>query len=268
MTFRSSASYLKHRIAEVYGYRNMISSLVKRDLKGRYRNSALGFLWNFMNPLFQMIIYYIVFSALMPFTMEAYYVFLPVGMIPWLFFSGSMNEGSKCVVNNSSMICKINFPREVVPITTVLSNFINFLISYAMVFALIAMTGHGFNGIALTLLPIIIALQLIFILGIVFMTSATNVYYRDVSSVIGVLMMGMIWITPVMYRSYFDDALLHMVLTYNPMTYFMNVYHDILYFKTVPDLFDLGVCTLLATITIIVGWLIFVKLQRRFAEEL
>ena len=268
MTFRTNMSYLRGRIAEVYRYRNMISSLVKRDLKGRYRNSALGFLWNFMNPLFQIIIYFIVFSALMIFTMDAYYVFLPVGMMPWFFFSGSMNEGSKCIVSNSSMVSKMNFPREVIPIKTVLSNFVNFLISYSIVFVLIAVTGYGFNGIALLLLPVIIIIQFFFILGIVFMTSATNVYYRDVSSVIGVLMMGMIWITPIMYRSYFDDALLQTIIAYNPLTYFMNVYHDILYFKTVPDLFDLGVCTLLAVTVMIIGWLIFVKLQHRFAEEL
>ena len=246
----------------------MILSLTKRDLKGRYRNSALGFLWNFMNPLFQIIIYFIVFSALISFDMEAYYIFLPVGMIPWLFFSGSMNAGSNCIVNQASMVKKVNFPREVIPIVTVLSNFVNFLISYMIVFALIIVTGHGFSGIALMALPIIVFLQFLFILGMVFITSAANVYYRDVSSIIGVLMMGMIWITPVIYRGYFEDALLQTILKYNPMTYFMNVYHDILYSKMIPSMFDLQVCGVLAVIVLVVGWLIFVKLQRGFAEEL
>jgi ABC-type polysaccharide/polyol phosphate export systems, permease component len=268
MSVRTSVNYMADRLKRIYDYRNMISSLVKRDLKGRYRNSVFGFLWNFMNPLFQIMIYFIVFSALMSFGMDSYYVFLTAGMIPWFFFSSSMTAGSGCIVNQAGMVSKINFPREVIPIVLVTSNLVNFLISYAFVLALIAITGYGFSGIALLFLPIIVIIQYLFTLGIVFLTSSIDVYYRDISSIVGVLMMGMIWITPVIYRDYFGSEVLQTILKYNPMTYFMNIYHDILYFKVIPGVFDLFVCSLLAIITLIGGWMIFVKLQHGFAEKL
>jgi ABC-type polysaccharide/polyol phosphate export systems, permease component len=261
-------TYLGNRLKEIYRYRNMVFSLVKRDLKGRYRNSAFGFLWNFLNPLFQIIIYYIVFSSLMSFDMEAYHIFLTAGMIPWFFFSSSMTAGSSCIVNQAGMIQKMNFPREVIPIVLLTSNLVNFLIAYSMVFAMAAVTGYGFSGIALLFLPLVVVLQYLFTLGIVFATSSLDVYYRDVSSIIGVLMMGMMWVTPVIYRSYFGSELLQTILKFNPMTYFMNIYHDILYYKTVPAFYDLQVCGLLAVITLVAGWLIFVRLQHRFVEEL
>jgi len=259
---------LKYRLKDIYNYRNMILSLVKRDLKGKYRNSGLGFLWNFMSPLFQIIIYFIVFSSLMAMDMEYYYVFLTAGIVPWFFFSVSMTAGSACIAHQAGMIKKMNFPREVVPIVAVTTNLVNFLISYAIVFVLIALTGYGFEGMALLFLPVIIVFQYFFILGAVFLFSSIDVYYRDVSSIMGVLMMGMIWVTPVIYRSYFGSDLLQTILKYNPMTYFLNVFHDILYYKVIPNVEDLMICGLLAGIALVFGWLVFVKLQRKFVEEL
>ena len=268
MALQTAMGHIKGRFKEIYNFRNMIFSLVGRDLRGKYRNSSLGVLWYLMNPLFQIIIYFIVFSSMASFEMEAYYVFLTAGIIPWFFFSHSMSAGASCIVSQAGMIKKISFPREVIPITVVISNLVNFLIAYAIVFALIGVTGHGFNGIALLFLPVIVAIQFLFILGLVFLTSSLNVFYRDVSSIIGVLMMGMMWISPVIYRSYFGTELLQTILTYNPMTYFLNVFHDIMYSKIVPSMFDLGVCCLLALFAIILGWTVFAKLQHKFAEEL
>ena len=268
MVFRTTMMHLGERLKEIYNYRNMVFSLVKRDLRGKYRNSAFGFLWNFLNPLFQIIIYYIVFSSLMSFDMESYHVFLTAGMIPWFFFSSSMTAGSSCIVNQASMVQKMKFPREVIPIVLLISNLINFLIAYSIVFAMIAVTGYGFSGTSLLFLPVVVILQFLFTLGIVFITSSLDVYYRDVSSIVGVLMMGMIWVTPVIYRSYFGSELLQTILKYNPLTYFMNIYHDLLYYKTIPNLYDFEICGALAVIVLIIGWLIFVKLQYKFAEEL
>ena len=269
MNVRAGAASLRERIKSIFHYRNMIYSLVKRDLKGRYRNSAFGFLWNFMNPLFQIIIYYIAFSALVFRDMPAYYIFLPCGMIPWHFFSSSVSAGSSCIVSNGGMVKKINFPREVVPITLVTKNLVNFMIAYTIVFLMVIVTDFGFNGMALLFLPVIILIEYVFILGLVFLTSSVDVYYRDISQIMGVLMMGMIWVTPVIYRNYMiESTLLETIIKYNPMTYFMNVIHDIMYFKVIPDMFDLIICMILAVAAIVIGWLTFVKLQRGFAEEL
>ena len=104
------------RIKEIYAYREMIVSLVKRDLKGRYKGSALGFLWTFLNPLFQLIVYTMVFSTIMRAGIKDYYLFLFVALIPWIFFSTSLAGGASCIMAQQDMVKKIYFPREVLPI--------------------------------------------------------------------------------------------------------------------------------------------------------
>ena len=102
-----------NRIKELYSYREMIFSLVKRDLKGRYKGSALGFLWTFLNPLLQLAVYTMVFSVIMRAGIEDYYIFLFVALVPWIFFSTSLAGGSSCIWAQQEMVKKIYFPREV-----------------------------------------------------------------------------------------------------------------------------------------------------------
>ena len=107
---------MKH-LKEIYDYRQMIFSLVRKELRGRYKGSALGFLWTFINPLLQLCVYTFVFSIVMPNNIDKFYLYLFVGLIPWLFFSGSLTGGAACILNQKDMVKKIYFPREVMPIS-------------------------------------------------------------------------------------------------------------------------------------------------------
>lgn len=114
-------------LREIYAYRQMIFSLIKRDLRGRYKGSFLGFLWTFLNPLFQLIVYTIVFSNIMRAGYEDYYLFLFVALIPWIFFSTSVIGGASCIWAQKDMVNKIYFPREVLPIAHVTCQLVNML---------------------------------------------------------------------------------------------------------------------------------------------
>ena len=103
-------------IKELYAYREMIFSLVRRDLKGRYKGSALGFLWTFLNPLFQLCVFTVVFSVIMRNDIEDFYLFLFVALIPWIFFSTCLSGGASCILSQQDMVKKIYFPREVLPV--------------------------------------------------------------------------------------------------------------------------------------------------------
>ena len=116
------------RIKEIYAYREMTASLVRRDLKGRYKGSVLGFLWTFLNPLLQLAVYTMVFSTIMRSGIEDYYLFLFVALIPWIFFSTSLTGGAGCILSQQDMVKKIYFPREVLPFSYVLSQFVNKII--------------------------------------------------------------------------------------------------------------------------------------------
>jgi len=113
---------------ELYNYRQMIYSLVKKDLRGRYKGSALGFLWTFVNPLLQLMVYTVVFSVILRTNIDKYYLHLFVALIPWIFFSSAIIGGSSSIIAQKDLIKKIYFPREVIPIAYVTSCFVNMLL--------------------------------------------------------------------------------------------------------------------------------------------
>ena len=124
-------------IKEIYEYRDMIISLVRRELRGRYKGSVLGFLWTYINPLCQVIVYSAVFSIIFRVNIDKFYLYMIIGMMPWTFFSSSVMGGTTCVRAQSDMVKKIYFPREVIPISYVTSTFVNMLLSFIIVFGAI-----------------------------------------------------------------------------------------------------------------------------------
>ena len=257
-----------NKCKELYAYREMIQSLVRKELRGRYKSSVLGFLWTFINPLCQIIIYTIVFSNIFRMDIEKYYLFLTVVMIPWVFFSTSLTVGAVSVVNAKDLLTKIYFPREVLPISYVTSCLVNMLLSFIVVFAVLFIAGWGVSIGALIYLPIVILVEYILCLGLTMIISACTVYLRDLEHIMGVLMMAWIYLTPVMYDiSYIPDKLLP-IFKMNPMTSIAMSYRTILYYKKEPDLSTLLSSVVIGFVSLLVGSLIFNKLQRNFVEEL
>lgn len=256
------------RVKEIYSYREMIASLVKRDLKGRYKGSVLGFMWTFINPLLQLVVYTMVFSLIMRNGISDYYMFLFVALIPWIFFSTSFSGGSNCVLNEQNMIQKIYFPREVLPISFVTAQFVNMLLSFIVVFIVMIVMGYAFNPLAMICLPVIMLVEFILALGFAMLMSATTVYFRDLGHLAGIVAMAWQFLTPVMYDvSTVPDNLLW-VFYLNPMSSVIIAYRDILYFAKVPDLTTLLSAVVVGVVVLIIGWFTFDKLQRRFVEEL
>jgi ABC-2 type transport system permease protein len=255
-------------IKELYAYREMILSLVRRDLKGRYKGSALGFLWTFINPLLQLGVYTMVFSVIIPNDKKDYYLFLFVALIPWIFFSTSLSGGASCIWSQKEMVKKIYFPREVLPISFVTSQFVNMLLSFLVIFAVLIFSGKGVNPIALLYLPVIMIVEFILALSVAMISSAVTVYLRDVEYILGIITMAWQFLTPIMYSVDIVPAKLLPVFNLNPMTPIIVAYRDILYYKRVPELGTLVQAWSFGVILLIVGLVVFSKLKRHFAEEL
>ncbi len=258
---------IKH-LKEIYAYRQMIFSLVRKELRGRYKGSVLGFLWTFINPLLQLMVYTFVFSIVLPNNIDKFYLYLFVGLVPWLFFSGSMTGGAACIVNQKDMVKKIYFPREVMPISYVASGFVNMLFCFIVIFAVIIVSGVGVNPVALLYLPVIMIVEFIMALGGAMLTSALTVYFRDLEYILGILTMAWMYFTPVVYSMEMVPDWIKPYFNLNPMTPVINAYRDILYYKQVPHLSTLVQGLVLGIIVLIVGSISFRKLQRGFAEEL
>lgn len=256
------------RIKDIYAYRDMIYSLVRRELRGRYKGSVLGFLWTYINPLCQIIVYSAVFSVIFRVQIEKFYLYMTIGMMPWVFFSTSVQGGSTCVRAQSDMVKKIYFPREVIPISYVTSAFVNMLLSFIIVFLAVLTAGWGFNPLALLFLPLIMVIEYLLALGIAFIVSAVTVYFRDLEQIVGVLMMAWVYLTPIMYDIESVPEQLRTLIFLNPMTPVIVVYHDILYYRTFPDAACLLQAGLISLALFAVGFLLFWRLDRGFAEEL
>ncbi|HEZ7989461.1 MAG TPA: ABC transporter permease [Ruminococcus sp.] len=253
---------------ELYAYRQMIFSLVKKDLRGRYKGSVLGFLWTFINPLLQLVVYTIVFSFILKTNIERYYLYLFVALIPWIFFSSSITVGSASIVAQKDLIKKIYFPRMVIPISYVTSSFVNMLLCFIVIFAVIIVSGAGINFLALLTLPVIMLVEYILALGMAMLTSAITVYFRDLEHILGIVTMAWMYMTPIMYDKSIVPENLMPIFNLNPMTHVIECYRAVLYEKKIPDLTTLLSAAGLGILILIVGILVFNKLQKRFAEEL
>ena len=150
---------------EIYQYRQMIFSLVKKDLRGRYKGSVLGFLWKFINPLMQLVVYTFVFTYIMKAGIEKYYLYLFVALIPWIFFSSAITGGSSSIVAQKDLIKKIYFPREVIPISYVTSCFVNMLLCFLIIFPVMVISGISLNPLALLCLPVVMVVEYFLALG-------------------------------------------------------------------------------------------------------
>ncbi len=255
-------------LKEIYDYREMIHSLVKRDLRGRYKGSVLGFLWTFLNPLCQMLVYTLVFSVIMRAGIEKYYLFLFVALVPWTFFSSVLVSGCTCVLFQKNLVQKIYFPRQVLPIVFTTAQFINMLFSFIVVFAILLFTGFGFNLAALYYLPFVMFVEYILALGVTFIVSAATVFLRDLEYVFGIITMAWQFLSPVIYSVEQIPDEFRIVFYLNPMTSILTAYRDILYYKQVPELSTLMVALVIAVVVFAVGWIVFSKLSKRFAEVL
>lgn len=256
------------KFIEIFNYVDMVKGLVRRDLRGRYKGSILGFFWNFINPLCQVIVFYLVFSNIFRSGIEKFHVYLICGMMTWNFFAESLSQGSGCIVQQAEMTKKIYFPREILPISAVTSRFINLLLTLVVVAGIIAFSGVGFSLKALLFMPLILAIEYCMALGFSLLLSSIDVYFRDFEYMTGVVLMAWMWLTPIMYSLDSVPGYLQKLIAINPMTPIIMGYQSILYYKTVPDLIELGKSAIFAIIILAIGEFVFSKLEGRFAEEL
>ena len=255
-------------IRELYMYRTMTVSLVKKDLKGRYKGSVLGFLWTFINPLLQLGVYTLVFQVILKNPMPNYYMHLFVALVPWIFFSSALTTGSKAVLGQANMVKKIYFPREVLPLSYTLSSFVNMALSFIVIFAVYFISPMELKFAPLLMLPVIMIIQLFLVAGVTLITSSLTVYLRDLEHIMSVLNMALMYISPVVYPvSYIPEKYMSLYLI-NPMSPVIIAYRDILYYGTFPEFKIVFLALAESMIIFFAGLLIFGKLKKHFAEEL
>ncbi len=264
-------------LRELYKFRVLIQNLVSRELKARYRGTALGFLWSFFNPLLLMTVYTIVFGFILrPKDLSigdspwSYALFLFSGVLPWVWFSSSSIESANSLMIHGNLIKKILFPAEILPIVAVSSNFVHFCFGLPILLLFVFLFGKTLTVYAL-LLPVVVLVQFVFSLGFSFLISALTVHFRDIKDILGNLLTFWFFTTPIVYSFTSEPIQKHKILqtllSLNPMTHVMEGYHDCLFYGRMVRWPQLGVTLLAALVLFVVGYAVFDRLRDSFPEE-
>lgn len=251
----------------IYEYRELLKTNVKKEIRGKYKKSFLGVIWSFLNPLLQIAVYAIIFPIILKNTQPHYVIFLCSALIPWTFFTTVVTQSTGVIVANGNIIKKVYFPREILPISIVTSATVNFLISTIIIIAFVLFSGMGLTWYII-FYPLILIVQYILSLGISFIVSSITVYLRDLEHLIGIAIMMLFYVTPIVYSLKTIPANYAFIMKLNPMAHIIEAYRSIFYYQTMPDLTNLGILFVLTIILCILGYIIFRKLEKRFAEEI
>lgn len=251
----------------LYEYRELLKTSISKDIRGKYKNSILGIIWSFLNPLLQIAVYAIVFPLIMKSDLPNYTVFLCCGLIPWNFFSSAISRTSFTMIENGNIIKKVFFPRQILPISVVTSEAVNFMISTVIILAFVLAYGMGITQFII-FYPLVLLVQYLLLIGISFIVSSVTVFFRDLQHFIGIALQLLFYATPIVYASNTIPENFQWILKFNPMTYVINGYRDIFYYQQAPDFVSLLIVLGISIILCVVGYMIFNKLQRRFAEEI
>lgn len=252
---------------KIYNYRELLKSNVKKEIRGRYKNSILGIMWSFLNPLLQLLVYAVIFGALLGGNDSTYHIYICVALIPWTYFTTTITQAAFTIIGNGDIIKKVYFPREILPISVVTSGAVNFVISTIIILAFVIFSGIGISKYIL-LYPFILIVQYILLLGISFIVSAITVYFRDLEHIIGIILMAAFYGTPIVYKLEQLPANLQILMKLNPMTHLINAYRAIFYYHQLPNMKMLGILLIASIGLTVVGYYIFKKLQKGFAEQL
>ena len=275
---------LAQRWRELVKYQSLLKNLVVRDIKARYKNSFLGILWSLLNPLGLMVVFTILFTVLRgEDDTRAYPVFILVGIMPWQFFSGALSSGTVAIVGGTSLVKKVYFPRELLPLSSLLSNLVNFLFALVVLVVFLFIYDLGITRHALWV-PLILVTQLVFTLGLVLLLSTFTVFYRDLLLVLNVVLTAWFFLTPVFYSfDLYGETAVLLGITFspaqvmrwlNPMASIIDGYRTVLWGaggSTGPTSMDpvfILRTFITSLIVFVMGYAVFLRFEPLFGEKL
>ncbi|HOG27773.1 MAG TPA: ABC transporter permease [Vicinamibacterales bacterium] len=252
-------------------YRQLIQSMVARELKARYRGSVLGFFWSFINPLLLLLVYTFVFSYVLPArqpNLDPYALFLFCGILPWTWFSSSILESANVLISGGNLLKKVMFPAEVLPFVTVLANMVHFFLGLPILVGFLIYYRAPLQASELAWFPVVVLVQLVLTLGLALIVSALTVHFRDLKDILSNLVTFWFFATPIIYSMQDAPALAKRFLNGNPFTHLAISYQEILFYQG-----DFGHWKWLLALgagsvaLFLAGYYLFDRLRDTFAEE-
>ncbi len=246
---------------------DLLKHLTAKEIKARYKQSFLGFFWIILNPFFQMLIMSFVFSHIMKVQDLGvpYPVFIYAGLLPWIFFATSLGATMGILVENSSLIKKIYFPREVLILSVLCAKAFDFFLSFLILVVLMVFMKVNVPLFILMVIPVFI-IQFMFMFGLSLLLSMMNLFYRDVQYFFNLILTLWFYLTPVLYAVEFFPLQYRWIFRLNPMAVFINAYRNILFNADWPNFASLAIGVGISLFLFVIAYTLFKKLEGVFAD--
>ena len=260
---------MKKSLIEIWQYRELLGGLIKKDLKLRYKQTLLGVAWAIFSPLTLTLIFTFVFNRFAPVNTGAvpYLLFVYSGLTVWSLFSGSLSAAVPVLVNNSSLVSKVYFPREVFPLSAVFSKLLDFALSLAVLFVLLPFFHIPFT-FALLWLPVITLVELSFAAGLALLLSMGNLFFRDVKYIFDSVITIWMFATSVIYPIKSSNPLITNLLALNPMIPLIYAFRGAVFEGGIHNPVPFVLAAAIAFVTLFAGLALFHKLEYLFAERI
>ncbi|MBU6390768.1 MAG: ABC transporter permease [Planctomycetota bacterium] len=257
---------LKH-FKRLLSYHELLINITLRDVKARYKQSLLGTAWAVIHPLSLMLIFTVVFSKFLK--VQTYGVPYPIfaycSLLPWSFFASSLTFAIPSLINNSNLITKIYFPREIFPIAAVMACFLDFLVA-GILFVFMMFYYHINISWHILLVPFIIFIQILFTIGVAFFASAVIVFLRDIRYIVPLGLQLWMFLTPVVYPTNIVPARYLSLYMLNPMAGIIDSYRRVILYGESPNITYLGIAFLISVFSFYLAYCFFKKVEMKFAD--
>ena len=254
-------------MVDYFKYKDLFWQLTAREIKARYKQSVLGYAWAILVPLINLVVLSIIFSHIfrVPTGDIPYPIYLFVALVPWTFFANSITLATGSVLSNSSLITKVSLPREILPISVIFARMVDLLLTFLVLMIFLIVYKVSFQT-TLLFLPLIFIVQLILMMGVSFILSATNVFFRDVENILGVVMMVWMYLTPIIYSPKLIPDNLQILFFLNPMTSIIEAYRNVILYGLSPSWANFSYSVIFSLIIFILGYWYFKNRSRYFAD--
>ena len=255
------------QLKTLFKYRELLSAIIIRDIKIRYKQSVLGVSWAILQPLSLMIIFTIVFSKFtkVPTNGIPYPIFSYCGLLPWTFFATSLTFAIPSLINNITLVTKIYFPREIFPIAAVAACFFDFLVA-SVIFIFMMLYYKVAVSITILLVPLLFIIQILFTLSVVFVASTMNVFFRDIRYIVPLGVQLWMFLSPVIYPNSVVPEKFQLIYSLNPMAVLLDGYRSVILTGEFPSLKLLGLACFIAMVTFLYSYKIFKHYEMKFAD--
>lgn len=250
----------------LFRHRHLIWSLTVLDFKCRYAGTRLGLVWMLVAPLLLLGVYWLLFGRILRVQPESgltgaeYGLMVAAGLLPWLGFSEGVTRGTGSVLAQRSLLKSKIFPMELIPVVSVFAGLASQLLGTALLLILLGLRGT--LGPNVVLLPVILLLQAFFSIGLVWVLSCVNILYRDTSQVVGLLIVLLMFVSPIAYMPAMVPASLELLIKLNPLSYLIEAYRDALLSNHLPNLIGIAALACLSVLTLLCGYRYFMRLRR------